>query len=321
MRASLRGNTRRVIVRVAGSLAAALLLVALLRQQGWQEIAFAVRRIPPSRLAMAFGLVLVSRLAVTARWYVLLRSTSAGVTLWQSLRLTLAGLFANNFLPTTVGGDVVRLAGVLRFDVDRAACATSIVVDRLVGLVATAMALPFGFHRLWGWLALSGVGPPTRFALLFGLPWAWAGKWRRTAWEKGRRLTQKLLQGLSRWLDHPRALLGALLFSWLHLLSLFGAIWLTLEGMGQPVSFWLIAGLWSFTYFITLLPVSINGLGIQEVSMTYLFAELGGVPLSIGLTLALIVRTLVMAASLPGALFLPGILAGRAEAPDRSPTS
>ena len=74
--------------------------------------------------------------------------------------------------------------------------------------------------------------------------------------------------------------------------------------------FWLVAGLWAVTYFITLVPVSVNGLGVQELSVTFLFSSVGGVSPAAGLTLALFMRLLPILASLPGALFLPGILAG-----------
>ena len=82
------------------------------------------------------------------------------------------------------------------------------------------------------------------------------------------------------------------------------------QGLGEPLPFWSIAGFWSFTYFVTLLPISINGLGLQELSMTFIFTTLGGVSVSTAATAALLVRTIQMLASIPGAAFLPDILSG-----------
>jgi len=65
---------------------------------------------------------------------------------------------------------------------------------------------------------------------------------------------------------------------------------------------------YSRTYLITLMPFSINGLGIREVSISYIFTHLGGVSIQSALALALILRTLEMIASVPGAFFLPSIL-------------
>ena len=74
------------------------------------------------------------------------------------------------------------------------------------------------------------------------------------------------------------------------------------------MSFWSIGGLWSIVYFVTLLPLSINGLGIQEVTLTFFFTNFGEISLESGLTLALLIRTLMMLASLPGIAFLPMIM-------------
>ena len=77
------------------------------------------------------------------------------------------------------------------------------------------------------------------------------------------------------WLNKPRSLLGALGFTWVHMLCTFAMVWLLLGGMGEHISFWLVMGLWSATYFVTLLPISINGMGVQELAMTFFYVAIG----------------------------------------------
>jgi hypothetical protein len=79
--------------------------------------------------------------------------------------------------------------------------------------------------------------------------------------------------------------------------------------MGEHVPFSLIAGLWSVAYFITLVPISINGYGVQELSISWLFHNVAGLSLTDSLLLALLMRLLIMLASLPGAFYLPSVLA------------
>ena len=67
----------------------------------------------------------------------------------------------------------------------------------------------------------------------------------------------------------------------------------------------------SFTYFVTLLPISINGLGLQELSMTAIFSSFGGINVGSAAAAALMVRTTQLLASIPGAVFLPDILGVR----------
>jgi uncharacterized membrane protein YbhN (UPF0104 family) len=301
------------LLRAAGTLLALVLLVFLLSQQGWGEILAAVRRIPAWRLLLAFGLMLGSRFAVSARWHVLLRSAEMPVSFGQSIRITFAGLFASNFLPTTIGGDVVRLGGAVQLKFDAAVSAASLIADRLVGMAGMAMVIPFGLPRF---LQQAGTGRSllnSGLVLCAGLTSLPGHRWFNKAWERGGRILQKIPGALSLWLKRPRALLAALFFSWIHMICLFLVITQLFSGMDQHISFWLTGGLYAIVYFITLLPISINGYGLQEVSMTFIFTNLAGAAMGTGLAAALLFRTLMMIASLPGAAFVPGMLSSRQE--------
>ena len=67
-------NNRQMLLRGAGTVLAIVLLVVLLYQSGWQDVSAALKRISFWNLALAFGCIVLSRLCITARWYVLLRS-------------------------------------------------------------------------------------------------------------------------------------------------------------------------------------------------------------------------------------------------------
>jgi uncharacterized membrane protein YbhN (UPF0104 family) len=306
-------TNRPNLLRAAGTLITLALLIYLLGQQGWDEIGDAFSQIPFWRLALAMAIMMVSRLAVSFRWYVLLRSSGMKISLGQSLRITFAGLFASNFLPTTIGGDVIRLAGVLQLKLDAAVCTASLIVDRLVGMAGMAMAIPFGLPRFLDarTLALSPQ-PDYLLSSLASLP---LGNLWKAAWEKGFKVLRRILSALAMWLKQPRALLAALSITWIHMLCLFLFLAVIFDGMGDHMPLWLIGGLYSIVYFVTLLPISINGYGLQEISMTFVFSSLGGVSLASGLTAALLFRTLMMLASLPGVAFVPGMLPGTKQQP------
>lgn len=286
-------------------MAALALLLYLLIDQGWAEIVDDLQQIAWWRFALALALMGISRLAVAGRWQVLLQSGGLNLSPRQSLQITFAGLFAANFLPTTIGGDVFRLAWLIRLGCDRAMSLASLVADRLVGMAGMAMALPFGIPGYVRYFQEAGQAGTTPG--LLGLPWL------RTLQEKVIGFTQRLLRTMQVWLHRPLALLAALAFTWVHMLCTFGMVWLLLSGMGEQISFWLVMGLWSATYFVTLLPISVNGMGVQELAMTFFYAKIGGISASSGLSLALLTRLIQMLASLPGALFLPQILAGRSQ--------
>jgi uncharacterized membrane protein YbhN (UPF0104 family) len=258
-------------------------------------------------------LFLISRLAVTLRWHTLLRSGGIDIKLKDSMLLTFTGLFATNFLPTTVGGDVLRLAGAMQMGYDRAVCLASIAADRLIGMLGMFMTAPIGL--IYAWNVMPGVSVSLSFIGILRKPWDYVKTTSTRLWHFGWRT----IGTISIWMKKPGSLLLSLLFTWIHMLCLFGSIYLFLDDLGTHVSFWMIAGLWSLTYFITLIPISINGYGLQELSFTYLFSTVAGVSPALSLTVGVLIRAYFVISSLPGAIFLPSALAAMSEKPS-SPT-
>jgi glycosyltransferase 2 family protein len=291
------GN-RSLLVRLGGTALAIVLIVVLVREGGWDEVLAALRQLSPATLLICLALVLASRFFVAGRWHILLRSGNVAIPFARSLALTFTGLFANNFLPTTIGGDVVRLAGAMQLGYDRAVCLASIAADRLLGALGNAVTLPFGLiptlHQLGHATAAQSI--------------ALSGLWSR-AWH----FIGRTLQTFTVWFSRPLALLAALGCTWGHMLCTVTTMYILIEALGGHVDFWLLAGLWSLTYFITLVPISINGYGVQELSLTFLLSTVGGLSTAVSLTVAVLIRAMYIGISLVGAFYLPGILAAMNE--------
>ena len=92
------------------------------------------------------------------------------------------------------------------------------------------------------------------------------------------------------------------------MLFIFGSFYILVKSLGFDVSYWLLAGIWSLAYFVTLIPISINGYGVQELSLTFLLSHLAGLGTAPSLTVAVLIRFVFICTSLPGAIFLPAIL-------------
>lgn len=311
---SVRKISWSTLLRIAGSVAGVGLLAYLLANQDWKQIQRLFAQIGWLRLLAALGLTLCSRLAVAGRWHALLRGARAPIRFKDSLEITFAGLFASNFLPTTIGGDIVRLSGAFQLEIDKAVSAASLIVDRLVGMAGMALVLPIGLaagiQQLSVLFAASAPSP----ALLAGAAAAPQVSWLRRAANRIRSAGMRVLRAIGLWIHAPRSLLSAMGFTLLHMAFLFISISILLTAMGQTLSLLMIAGLWSLVYFITLFPISINGLGLQEVALTAVFIQLGGISTQAALVLAVCLRLLAMLASLPGAFYLGRVLPGTREA-------
>jgi len=288
-----------------------VILVYLFTQIGAAETWATIRRISGWRIALVLILVFISRFATFGRWHALLQVQEMRVPWKDSLRLTFAGLFASNVLPTTVGGDVVRLAGAVRIGIDPALAAASLVADRLVGMAGMLLALPFAIPSFVAYLHQnqSGANLPSLAAVPF----------ISNAWSKIKHAFQSVFSNFKYWAKNPLILLRALGFTLIHMLATFLIVKVLIEGMGESMPFGQIAGLWSLTYFITLIPISINGLGLQEVTITNLFSAVGGLQPSTSISLAILLRVAWMIGSLPGAFTLSSILGGEKSTPEAAP--
>ncbi len=290
-------KNRQLILQSAGTLLAILLLLLLLKEERKEggEILAAMRQVKLTDLLWVALLFTISRIAVTWRWHVLLRSGGVDIHFKDSLSLNMMGLFGNNFLPTTIGGDVVRLMGLMQLGYDRAVSLASLAADRLIGLFGMAMMAPVGVAYSWGVLQIKFF---TSFIAILRKPIDFS---------------RRILSTFSLWLKKPASLLISLAFTWIHMLCLFGSIYIFVHSFGYHVSFWMIGGLWSLTYLITLIPISINGYGVQELAFTFLMSNVAGVTPAVGATIAILLRAFFLLSSLPGAIFLPSILAAMAK--------
>lgn len=284
-------KNRQTIARVIGSVLALALLVILIEEEGDGEVFSALRRVSFGYFLAGLAALFISRLFATARWHILLKSAGVDVSFSRSTMLTFTGNFSSNFLPTTIGGDMVRLAGAMQFGYDRAISLASLVVDRLIGMAGMTLALPLGL------IPVFSMSTMTQSIVV-------------SAWvQKGIDFFQRAFGAFSIWLKKPLALMGSLIATIGNMLFIYLAIYLLLLGINHQIDYWLVAGLYTLTYFVTLIPISINGLGVQELSMTFLLVQIGGLNSSESATIALLTRVMFILTSLPGVFFLPSILA------------
>lgn len=291
----LREN-RQTVIRGLGSILALALLIVLIQEEGDGQLFSALRRVSIGYFLAAVVALTISRLFAAARWHILLKSAGVDISFIRSVMLTFTGNFSSNFLPTTIGGDVVRLAGAMQLGYDRAVCVASLVADRLIGLAGMSIALPLGLVPVFS--LGNGVTQSVAFSALI---------------QKGVDFAKRTFESFSIWLKKPLALSGSLLATFGNMVFIYLSVYLLLLGIDHHVSYWLVAGLYTLTYFVTLVPISINGLGVQELSMTFLLTQLGGLSSSESATVALLTRAMFIITSMPGAFFLPSILAAMNE--------
>jgi uncharacterized membrane protein YbhN (UPF0104 family) len=269
------------------------LLALLFTQIGIGDAIGAIREMDLGAFFVAFLLFLLGVLIRAYRWQGLLEAVQLHVSLRRLVVLYFVGSFFNTFLPTGVGGDVVRVYELSRDSQRTPESVGTVFVDRLAGLVVlfalALVALPFSGELITRELklvilAIAGGGILAAW-LLF----------QRTLAD---RLLQLLplgdrIQGKVGELYHAvhacgtgamgRALGVSLLFN----LLLISVVAVLAVGLDIRVSLWYFLLFVPLISFSLTLPISVAGLGVRETTFVLLFRQAGvGQPQAFALSLA-----------------------------------
>ncbi|MBN2046983.1 MAG: flippase-like domain-containing protein [Anaerolineaceae bacterium] len=291
-------NNLKKTIQWIGTVLSIGLFIWLLTQQDWLQIWEIISQLSVWMLILSLLVTILSRATTALRWNILLRAQQVDIPLRNVIEINFAGLFASNFLPSTIGGDVIRLFSLFNYTQNKAMALASLTLDRLLNVISYFLLFPsifftlefplqFKFSEIVG---LSFVIPlPNKLKEFISKNW-------RHFWDSYRL-----------WLNQPKELIKAMLYAWLNALLNCFSIWLITDNMGLDLSFINIIAVSWFSYFLTLLPLSINGYGLREIVITFLYTQLG-VGLEQATAIAVISRLTITLASFPGAFWLPKLM-------------
>lgn len=276
-----------------------------------------------SYLFLALALFVVAVFTNAVKWYILLRAQGIPVPLSALTNYTFVGFFFNNFLPANVGGDVMRGFGLARYTARSAEAAVSVVVDRVIGLMAfmfTAAAAALIAVNVVPSVPTDSAGTLAQnltqveiiaIAGLLAIAGSFAVmlSFRLRQWV-GQLFRLNLLRPLAPIYQRLSDAFGAYRYQYGALLIAFavGVITVLLTGL---VDIAIVAGLqgeiapiyiFLFNPIIAVLlivPISIGGLGTGSVLYVY-FYGLVGVPETLAFALSLVKQAVIYVGSLPG---------------------
>jgi len=277
------------LLRWGGTLVSTALFVWLISHQKWEIVLKKASGIAIWAVLLAFFLYLLSYGVNTLRWCILLWAQQVKITYWQAFRLNWTANFASNFLPSTIGGDGFRMAAVHTYSRRKSISIGSVALDRLINMAAMACLLPapvlvFGLS-LWKLFAGGIMAVQVGLQKLF------------------ERYFPKAQASLRAWASRPGVFAYAFLVAWPSNLLPMSAAYLIARQLGMTVTFWQVISVQTVVYFLSVLPISVNGYGLREVAFTTLYTALGA-SLEQASTLALVTRFITVLATIPGAIWL-----------------
>lgn len=280
------------LLRVARVVLGVALLMWVLRRVHWADLTEKLAHAKLEWILAAFLVSLAGNLLGAWRWRLLLASLGRRVSTGYLLGSYLVGLFFNNFLPSNVGGDVVRAAASRKKGGGSfTEHLTVVLVERMIGLLATlclgGVAAAAG-HAAWigskateglvGALILSALGlylalshPVREFILryLSRVPGAFL-----------RRTIGKMLAAFELFSRTPGALAANFLLSLGFQLLLIVHFWLIQFAFGEAAPFRTFLVVVPLVFTAMMLPVGLNGLGVREWAFVALLTRAGFDPAS-----------------------------------------
>jgi uncharacterized protein (TIRG00374 family) len=291
-------------------LVSGFLIVFLIQQVDIAAAKERALKVAPDMLALTVFLFAVQVFLGNLRWRVVLHAIiDLRLSFWRTLRILYIGFFFNQALPSSVGGDAVRMALAHRAGMPLGQAIGGVFLERVANILALVMvvvgATPFfvphipADQQMWVW-----AGSITAFiASLLGIVFLISLKKLPEKLHKWRfvRGLIGLAGDTKRVFLIPRHALRALFWSIVGFLNITFAVFILAKGLQLSITFVDCLVIVPVVLLLTTLPISIAGWGIREGAMV---AGLGliGIPSEGALVLSLLLGFVSLAVCLPGGI-------------------
>jgi len=259
-----------------------------------------------SYLPLVFGLIAISVLISAVKWKVLLDAQNNRIGLIRLFRIYVISLFFNNFLPSSIGGDGVRIYLAGKYYQKTSSAAASVVVERAISAVTLALlglagtffaANPLDIAVLPLNIVLAA-GTAFTFLLLTG----WTPGIIKIRKDKFSDIWIAFSEASGGLRNQPAALLFNLILSLLFQISVAMVVASIIRGLRLPVP-----GIADILYItctasvFAMIPVGINGYGLREGAFVLLLKPYG-ISSSYALTISVLFALFISIFSISGGL-------------------
>jgi len=277
-----------------------------------KKILIILRGIEISHIILALGIFTISLIFLTARWKLLTSTYGIKVEYSRLFIFYFIGLFFNNFLPTSIGGDLSRAYYLSRYCTDKAGSIGTVLLERVLGLFATLSLASISLIWVLGYFRSLKILYYTIFlgfmiVIFFALVMS-RRLYRRlngiisliTFYDIGDKLL-KVFDTLHFFRYRKKILLGGYIFSLLSQISHIFMNFVLAKSLSLDVSLGYFFLLVPIIFIFSLLP-SINGVGVRDAGYVLLLKRQAIQP-SQALSLSFMVIAIPTIMSLIGGLF------------------
>jgi uncharacterized membrane protein YbhN (UPF0104 family) len=272
-----------VLLALKIAVTAGLLYISL-RGVAFASIFDRLDQFKPLWLLAGILVTVVQFVLAALRWRIVSAYCGVPLSLTTAMRYIFIGVFFSQTLPSSIGGDAVRLWLLGRSGVGWREATYSVLVDRAIGMLGIAavigLCLPWSYQLIsdaHGRLALlavdlAAIAGGIGFLVFGALRWPWLQRWWPTRHvhacaEITNRVLSRLRTGL------PIVVLSLAIPV---LATVIG--WCVVRSISAPVTFAQTFLLIPPIILLTMLPISIAGWGVREATMMVAFGYAGLAP-------------------------------------------
>jgi uncharacterized protein (TIRG00374 family) len=264
-------------------------------------------------LLVAYLIFVATTWGMAWRWQTLLASKGIQEPLGWLTKLYFVGYAASQVLPTSIGGDAVRIAAHARRRPDvKGEAAAAVLMERVLGSAGTVVMVAVGL--------VVAIGRYSHIAVLIWLEAAFAlalaalivllFSRRANAWLQARGGTRRLARAFqSVWLalhgyrEKPGVLGAVLGVTFLIQAARIMSLWFCGEAVGLDLSPLVYVIMGPLLFLVMMVPFTINGLGVREAFFIAFLARFD-VGADAAFATGFLFYAVTIAASIPGGLIL-----------------
>jgi uncharacterized protein (TIRG00374 family) len=265
----------------------------------------------------ALAILFASTWAMAWRWQVLLDAKGIREPLGWLTRLYFVGYAASHVLPTSIGGDAVRIVDHARRRPEaRGEVAGAVLMERVLGAVATVLLLLLGLALVVGDDRAEVIGPVEAALLLVAAVALTLLLFSRRVermlaryvFPLGRRVhlerpLASVWSALHGYREHPGPLAAVLALTLATQVARTCSVWLCCAAVGIDESFGTYVVFTALLSLVMVIPFTFNGLGVREAFFVAFFDRFG-VSQDTALAAGLLFYAIILAESVPGGLIL-----------------
>lgn len=270
----------RALLHYGGS---ALALALLFRFLPGRQVLHALGKLPPYLWIAVIVAYLATHLLGVGKWRMMVNTAGAGLNGLQAGRCYFAGLFGSLFLPSLIGGDLVRVTLAMRYGKTSAGVLLGSFLDRIVDFTALVILAAAGAllvpgtlapqsRRVFLWIGGAVIAGLAIVALVITLI-----PFRRLSFRMRRRAVS-LRRAAKSVVQRPGVAITALSISLVSQLSFISLSVVLAEACGLRLLFraWLFA--WPIAKLSAAIPVTQGGIGVREAALAGLLVPFGAPP-------------------------------------------